>query len=393
MNTFKRVFLFTLFFSLILSAAFFAGFGVREILDATGLLGARTPEFSLLHEAYGLLNEHALDPLPAPPGLEYGMIRGMIQSYGDPHTVFLEPVQTELESNSLQGKFGGIGVRLGKDGEGYPVLFPYPDSPAIQAGVKEGDRLLAVDEKKVDAVTSDDTIQAAIRGPVEQTVTLTLARAPDYLPQKITIHRTEITLPSVTWHLEPAEPRLGVIEINVIAASTPDEIQKAVADLQTRGATHFALDLRNNGGGLLDAGIDTARLFLSGGEVIKQQYRGRDEETFRVEHAGALASLPLVILINANTASAAEIIAGALQAHERALLIGATTYGKDTIQLVFNLEDGSSLHITAAHWWIPGLDFPRHGHGLEPDVPIPAENTDPRALIQAAIQAFFQEQR
>ncbi len=391
MDTFKRTFLITLFLSLGLSAAFLAGFFVRDALGTPNLLGGRRDGFTLLQEAYGLLKDHALDPLPAPPALEYGMIRGMVQAYGDPHTIFLEPVQTELESNSLAGKFGGIGVRMGRDAAGFPVLYPYPDSPAIKAGVKEGDRLIAVDDKPVTPDTPDDLIQAAIRGPVGQPVAILLSRAPDYNPQKISIRRAEISLPSVTWHVDASEPRLGVIEINIIAASTPQEIQKAVQDMQSRGATYFALDLRNNGGGLLDAGVDAARLFLRDGEVIQQQYRGQEVKAFPVERPGPLADIPLVVLVNGNTASAAEIIAGALQAHKRALLIGSITYGKDTIQLVFNLEDGSSLHITSAHWWIPGVDLPRSGKGLQPDIPLATDNTDPRALIETAIQALLKQ--
>ena len=329
--------------------------------------------------------------MPASPALEYGMIRGMVQAYGEPHTVFLEPVQTELESNSLAGKFGGIGVRMGRDAQGYPVLYPFPDGPAIKAGVQDGDRLIAVEDQPVTLDTPDDIIQAAIRGPVGQKVALTLVRAPDFNPQKISIERAEIPLPSVTWHAEPAEPRLGIIEINIIAASTPQEIQKAVKDLQSRGATHFALDLRNNGGGLLDAGVNTARLFLKDGDVIQQQYRGQALKAFPVERPGPLVDIPLVVFVNQNTASASEIIAGALQAHKRAQLIGSTTYGKDTIQLVFNLKDGSSMHITAAHWWIPGLDLPRSGKGLHPDIPLAADNPDPRAPIQAAIQTLFKQ--
>jgi carboxyl-terminal processing protease len=208
------------------------------------------------------------------------------------------------------------------------------------------------------------------------------------VPIEVSVKREEIALPSVTWHLDAGEPRLGVIEINVIAATTSDEIQKAVKDLQSRGATAYALDLRNNGGGLLDAGIDIARLFLKDGVVMEQQFRGQEVKTYRVEKPGPLADIPLAVLVNGSTASASEIIAGALQAHERARLIGEPTYGKNTIQLVFELRDHSSIHVTAAQWWIPGLDAPRPGKGLQPDVPAkPGGPPDP--VIQAAIKALF----
>jgi carboxyl-terminal processing protease len=162
--------------------------------------------------------------------------------------------------------------------------------------------------------------------------------------------------------------------------------------------------LRDNPGGLLTAGVDVARLFLKDGVVIEQQYKGRDVETFHVEKPGPLADLPLTVLINGGSASAAEIIAGAIKAHRRAMLVGETSYGKSTIQLVFDLKDGSSLHVTAARWWIPGLEaisglenFSRpenvyQGKGIEPDIRIgPASdpaNRDP--AVAAAIAVLVQ---
>ena len=139
MNHLKRSYLLTLAAILCLAVAFTAGFFTR------GLLPGFDPQFPLLGEAYSLLKAHAYDPLPTTPALEHGMIKGMLQAYGDPYTTLFEPVQARLQSDSLTGSFGGIGVRLGKDSQGYPVLYPFPDSPAQKAGVKDGDRLIKVD--------------------------------------------------------------------------------------------------------------------------------------------------------------------------------------------------------------------------------------------------------
>lgn len=149
------------------------------------------------------------------------------------------------------------------------------------------------------------------------------------------------------------------------------------------------MDLRDNFGGLLDSGINVARLFLTNGIVIEQQFRDKPIEQYKVTKAGALADLPLVVLVNQNTASAAEIISGALQASHRAKLIGVPTYGKNTIQLVFQLLDGSSMNVTSAHWWVPGMDTPRPGQGIKPDITIPDINVKPDPFIQAAIQVEF----
>jgi carboxyl-terminal processing protease len=383
MNSFKQTFAFTFIAAICFTAAFFAGYLVNAA-------HTNSTDLPILHEAYGILRDNGLKPLPAAPALEYGMARGMTEAYGDPFTRFVEPPQHELETNSLQGKFGGIGVRLGTDSTGNYVLYPFPDGPALKAGVQEGDRLLGVDDLLVTSETPGDTISAAIRGPVGEMVTIKVGRPPDFALVEIKIKRDEIALPTVTWHLDAGEPRLGVIEVNLIGETTPGEIRRSIEDMQGRGAVAYALDLRNNGGGLLKEGINIARLFLQDGVVIEQQYRGQKVESYPVKEVGLFAEIPLVVLINENTASAAEIIAGAIQAHGRGKLIGATTYGKNTIQMVFDLQDGSSLHVTAAQWWIPGLEFPHEGHGLLPDLPVEAgEEGLPDPAIAAAVQELL----
>lgn len=390
MKTFARSFFVTLLVVLVIGVSFLAGYRFREAQIGPG------SDLPLLRRAYQILLQHGLNEVPPAPALEYGMIRGMLQAYGDPFTTFSEPAQHELQSDNLEGKFGGIGARVGTDAEGYYVLYPYVNSPAARAGVQEGDRLLGVDELTVTPQTGQDMLLAAIRGPVGETVRLRVGRPPDFAPLEIAVRREEISLPSVTWHLESAEPRLGVIEINIVAVSTPEEVQHAATDLQGRGAVALALDLRNNYGGLLEAGVETARLFLEQGVVIEQQYRGQEVKRYPVNHPGPLADIPLAVLVNGNTASAAEIIAGALQAQGRAVLIGTPTYGKDTIQLVFELQDGSSLHVTAARWWLPGLNFPNPDpqtgnlRGLLPDVMVDIGLSTPDPFIQAAIAALFE---
>ncbi|HNT22868.1 MAG TPA: S41 family peptidase [Anaerolineales bacterium] len=383
MSPFQRAYTTTLAVIALLSAGFLAGFVTHD------RIGSSADDFPILTEAYDLILNQGLPTPPAAPALEYGMIRGMIQAYGDPYTSFVEPAQHELNSQNLEGSYGGIGATIEKDPEGYFLLFPFPDGPARLAGIQDGDRLLQVDDLVLTPDTAQDILLAAIRGPIGEEVTITISRTPGYQAVPFKIKRAEIALPSVTWRLAPDEPRLGLIKVNIIAASTAEEIQKAVADLQERGATHFALDLRDNYGGLLDAGVEIARLFLAEGIVIQQQYRGKDVETIKVEDPGVFFSLPLVVLVNQNTASAAEIIAGALQGQQRAPLIGVPTYGKDAIQLVFLLQDESSLHVTAARWWAPGLEQPVGDAGLQPDILLAADSPGSDPAVQAAIQHFF----
>lgn len=379
---FKHTFLFTALCAVVITTAFLAGYFTRARQNPP-------TELPVLNQAYDILLKHGLNIPTEGPSLEYGMIRGMLQAYGDPYSSFAEPVQTELTSNMLQGSFGGIGVTLGKDPQGFHVLFPIPDGPAAKAGIQEGDRLIKVDNLDITPETTSETLLATVRGPVGENVEVTVSRPPKYEKYTYSIKREEIALPSVTWHLEPSEPRLGVIKVNLTAASTPEEIQKAVSDLQERGATDFVLDLRDNFGGLLTSGVDVARLFLKEGLVIEQQYRDQPIEQYKVTKEGPLADIPLVVFVNQNTASAAEIISGALQAQHRAKLIGIPTYGKNTIQLVFQLLDGASMNVTSAHWWIPGLDTPRPGQGIQPDISLTEANSDPDPFIQAAIKEQF----
>lgn len=380
---FVRKTVFTLLILTLAASSFGAGYVLRWRQTQ-----ARLP---LLEEAYQLLTEHGLKPLPTAPAMEYGMIRGMLQAYDDPYTIFLEPPQNELEGNRLEGRYGGIGADIDQDSRGFWRLFPFPDGPARKAGVIEGDRLLAVDDLRLTTDTPADTVQAALRGPVGEKTRLEIGRPPQFEPIEIIVEFAEYPLPSVTWRLAADEPRLGITKVNLISASTAEEILNAMKDLAQRGAIFYVLDLRDNPGGLLDAGVNIARLFLKEGIVMEQQYRGRDVQTYRVEKPGPLSEIPLVVLINRGSASAAEIAAGAIKAHHRAPLIGAPSYGKDSIQLVFTLHDGSSLHVTAARWWIPGLQPPISEGGLQPDVLISEEElqsgTDP--FIQAVLNYFL----
>jgi carboxyl-terminal processing protease len=351
----------------------------------------RPNEFPILNQSYNILINHSFLDLPGHSTLEYGMIRGLLLSSEDPYATFQEPVQHELESNNLQGSFGGIGVELTRSSEGNILVFPISNGPAFQAGIHKGDQLLWIDDIEIGTDTQIDEIKAAIRGPVGKSVKIIIARDDHGSELEFNVRRDRIHLPSVTWHVAPEDSQIGIININIIAESTTEEIKNAVREMQKDGTNRYILDLRDNGGGLLTAGIDTARLFLHEGVILQQQYRGEDVETFTVKAPGPLADLPLVILINHNTASAAEIVAGALQKHHRALLIGEPSFGKDSIQLIFDLQDGSSLHVTAAKWWIPGLSPTLGEGGLQPDLPVSQDESGNDLVMISALE-YLREQ-
>ena len=241
---------------LLLTLAFAGGFYLRDWLQKD------ETSFPIFDQALEILKAHALVDLPENRILEYGMIRGLLQATGDPYTVFIEPPQHELQSNQLEGKFGGIGANIEMDAEGYPRLYPFQESPAREAGILDGDRLIAIDDWLLDPLTPLESIQAAIRGPIGDPVRLLIIRMEESREIHFEIRRSEVSIPSVTWNLVEESPAVGVVHINVVAATTRDEVVRAMEELQIQGATHFILDLRNNYGGLVDAGVDTARLFL-----------------------------------------------------------------------------------------------------------------------------------
>jgi carboxyl-terminal processing protease len=350
-------------------------------------------EFPILRQAYKILHDNAYNPLPQDKQLEYGMIKGMLQVNNDPYTVFLEPAQNELQSDQLAGKFGGIGVRLDRDTAGNVIIYPIPQSPAQAAGIHEGDYLLAADDLQITKDTNMEDIQAAIRGPVGEKITIIVLEAPQYTAQRTyEVQREEVPLPSVTWNLAAGYGQVGVVQINLIAATTPEEVTNALNDLKNKGAQYYILDLRNNGGGLLEAGFNTACLFLPKGVILEQQFRDQPVKSLQSDSDGAFLDLPLAVLVNYNTASAAEILAGSLQEQSRAILVGSPTHAKYSIQLVFDLKDGSSLHVTAAHWWIPGLESSISGQSLQPEIMVPEEQSNQPGTMDLAIQELLTSQ-
>jgi carboxyl-terminal processing protease len=247
-----------------------------------------------------------------------------------------------------------------------------PDRPAAKAGVQPNDELLAVDGQDVTGKTSDEVV-GLVRGEVGTQVTLRLRRAGTAEPFDVVVTREEIENPSVEWRLLEQDPTTGYIALRIFGERTVDELRTALQELQTQGAQRLVLDLRHNPGGLLQAAVDVASQFLADGLVMSERKANDEVKTYPVRSGGLATDIPLVVLTDEATASASEIVAGALQDADRAPLIGRRTFGKGSVQLVFDLSDGSSIHVTVARWLTRGgqqID----GTGLEPDVPVAVEN-------------------
>ncbi len=362
--------------ALAFSAGWYArGLGQPSTLPSTSTSGeVITSSYALLDEAWGLVGSHFVGTVPSDTVRNYGALRGMLGALNDRWTIFVEPQPRSMEKDSLRGQFGGIGVNIRSDDAGRTVLSPMRDSPAALAGVQEGDVLIAVDGAPVADHTPFEEVAARVRGEVGSTVRITVRRGDRTM--EFPIVRAVIEVPSVDWRLIPADgdagKPVGYIAIRQFTERTGGEVKRAIQELQQGGSQAYLIDLRENTGGLLSAAVEVASQFQGQGNVLIERKRGHtgggESSAAYAAIAGGLAlTEPLAVLVNGGTASASEIVAGAWQDSGRAILVGEQTYGKGSVQLLFDLSDGSSVHVTTAKWLTPkgrAID----GTGLTPDV-------------------------
>jgi len=334
----------------------------------------------LLDEAWNLVAEEYYGALPPASVRFRGAIRGLLETLGDPYTVLLDPAPAQQERQRLSGRYGSVGVSLWWAETGVIALTPHENGPAACAGVQTGDRLLAIDGERLQASETLEAVAARLEGEVGSAVTLTLQREGTSDEITLILTREETVQPSTEWRRVEGTDDVGYLRIQLFTTQTPDEVPQAVRELLQKGAHALVLDLRGNGGGML-ADLDAiAGVFLPAGATV--YYEVTETEEHEVQARGdPLFTGPLVVLVDGGTASTAEILAAALRDHGRAILIGAQTYGKSSIQALYPLPDGSVLHVTHAVWLTPArarLD----GVGLLPDVP-----AEPHASADAALEA------
>ncbi len=379
------------------TSAFVAGYFVNDLVaqqrGEVTVAADDQNEFSLFWEAWGYINNSFIGELPDRQELAHAAIRGSMSLLDDPYTVFVEPVAREQERESLQGTFGGIGATLSRPEEdGSIILEPIPGNPAALAGVQSGDQLVAVDGTAVTTEMTVGEVAEMIRGEKGTAVTLTLIHPDENEEVEIEVERGDILIPSVTSRILSEDETIGYIQLTRFSGESNQEIETAIVELQEQGAKRLILDLRGNGGGLLDAAVSISDQFLEEGPVLYQISKGEDEQEYRSSSATLAPDLPLIVLIDGGTASASEILAGALQDRERALLVGSTpTFGKGSVQLVYDLTDGSSVHVTSSRWYTPDRNQ-LDQQGLEPDllVVVTQEDIDNGrdAILNRAIEAL-----
>lgn len=354
-------------------AGFERGAAQRSIIitDSQEILNANT---SLLWEAIDTLKQKYVDARSVTDEeILYGAIRGAADSLGDPYSVFLPPADAKKFSEDIAGSFGGIGAEIGMKNGQILIVAPLKGNPAEKVGLKAGDTILKIDDEFTAGMSVDEAVKL-IRGKEGTTVRFLIMRDGWDDAKEFSIVRATIVVPTLDWEMKPG--RIAYIKLHNFNANAPQLFSQAVVEALFRQAQGFVIDLRNNPGGYLEVSTNIAGWFLKRGAVVVQE-RFQSGETNELLASGnaALEKVPVVILVNEGSASASEILAGALRDHRDIKLVGEKTFGKGSVQEVLELKDGSSLKVSIAEWLTPnGIQINKKG--LEPDVTVKAATED-----------------
>jgi len=323
-------------------------------------------DFALMAQAWNAIHDHYVDRASIKPiPLTYGAISGMVAALGDTgHSVFLSPEMIKEEEEFTAGKYQGIGAEV-RMKEGHVVIVtPLDGSPAQKAGLQPGQIILAVNGQDITGLNLFQVVKR-ISGPAGTSVTLRIFDSKTGLTREVSLVRAAITMNNVTWRRLPAT---GIAHLRIAAFSkgVTGDLKKALRAIMAQNIKGLILDLRNNPGGLLNEAVSAASQFLAGGQVLLEKSADGRITSVAVEKGGMAPSIPMVVLLNGGTASAAEIVAGALQDHRRASLVGLTTFGTGTVLEQFPLSDGSALLLAVQEWLTPNGSQIWH-KGIPPD--------------------------
>ena len=353
-----------------------AGLSGGVVLDRQVLARSAPPDnipadatsgFQLMAQAWNTIEQSYVDQPAVQSGtLTYGAISGMVDALGDTgHSRFLSPEMIQEQQGFTQGKLEGIGAYVEtKDGH-VVIVAPMDGSPAQKAGLRPGDIILQVNGRNVAGLPLDQVV-GQIMGPAGTSVTLAILSPDTGQTRDVTLVRANITLNNAVWHRLPGTS-IAHVRIAAFSSGVTDALKQALADIQQQGMTSIILDLRSNPGGLLDEAVSTASQFLTGGNVLLEKDAQGKTIPVPVERGGLAPDMPMVVLVDQGTASAAEIVAGALQDAGRAKLVGQTTFGTGTVLEQFNLSDGSALLLATEEWLTPSGRTIWH-QGIQPDL-------------------------
>jgi carboxyl-terminal processing protease len=332
---------------------------------------SKSLNFNDLNDTYSLLQRKFDGNIDDSKVLD-GARAGVVASAGDPYTVYLDAKSAKDLSDQLSGTLSGVGAEVATKNNKLTVVAPVAESPAAKAGVQPGDWITKIDETDSSSYTLDEAV-AKIRGEKGTKVKLTIVRGGDQ-PIEIEITRDVITVPSVKWSMK--DNSVGYLQITQFGTDTADKVKQAAGELKAQGAQKIIIDLRNDPGGYLNAAVSVASQFMPEGKtVVEERHDGKTREKLSTQSGAQLQGLPTIVLINQGSASASEILAGALKDNGAAKLVGEKSFGKGSVQEVINLSGGAELKVTVAHWFTPsgkGIDK----QGIQPDIEVKQTTDD-----------------
>ncbi len=314
-------------------------------------------------EALSLVEKNYVDETKT-RDLVYGAIKGMLSEL-DPHTNFMSPESYKDMQVETKGEFGGLGIQISMKDKKLIVIAPIEDTPAWNAGIKAGDHIFKIDDVQTKDIDLEDAVNK-MRGLKDTKVKLTILREGEKEPLEFTIVRDIIKIKSIKHKM--IEGEIGYVRVTQFQERTGDDLRKALDDLEKQNIRSLIIDLRNNPGGLLKVAIQVSELFLKEGKlVVSVKGRNGEKEEYLSSEAKAREDYPIVVLVNEGSASASEIVAGALQDWGRAVVLGTQTFGKGSVQTVFTLSDGSGMRLTTAKYYTPkGTSI--QNTGISPDI-------------------------
>ena len=327
----------------------------------------------LMRQVRYIIESYQVDADTKPASEEdllHGAMRGMVAAWKDPYTRFVSPSQLKNEETEMEGRYGGLGMYVGERGGQILVISPMEDSPAERAGLKPKDQIVQVNDESVVGWNSEQVVQK-LRGEPGTKVTVWVVRDGEDKLLSFEITREIIKIESVRYNMLSDD--VGYIKLTQFKQKTDEDVRNAVRDVIKQGAKGLVLDLRNNGGGLLDSSVKICSIFLNGGLVVETKGRSeRANERYMADKSRHMTDLPMAVLINGGSASASEIVAGALLDRNRAVLVGEKSFGKGSVQTLFPLTDGSGIYVTIARYYTPSGRMIDHV-GLSPDIEVKGE--------------------